>query len=109
MPTKYSFPALRQYLATPVICSHRPCTLSLEPTPIGVLVRMQAPPADLSSTHAETACGTPFWSAHDASTTIITAVRGSGRAWLMPDLSAKYQISSTGGVRDGSIREKEMR
>src|SRR5580704_1736731 len=70
--------------------------LRLDPTPICVLRRMQAPPADLFSIHAGTVCKAPFSSFQDASTRIFTAVRGSGMAPLIPELSARDEISSGG-------------
>ena len=78
IPTRYSFPSLRQYRAVPENCSKRHSILSFDPTPIGALTRIHAPLADLSSMRAEVVCKVPLWSFHDASTKVITGVRNSG-------------------------------
>jgi hypothetical protein len=77
IPTRYSLPSLRQFRAMPVNHSKRHWMLSFDPTPIGLLSRIHAPWADLTSMHAEAVCMAPASSCHDASTMVITAARGS--------------------------------
>jgi hypothetical protein len=54
------------------------------PTISFALIRMHAPCADRFSIRAVTDRSVPALSSHDASTKIITAVRGSGVAPLIP-------------------------
>src|SRR6267142_536287 len=77
IPTKNSFPAVRQYLATPENCSRCDWMYNPLPTATRAFIRMHAPCSERSSIRAVSACTVPDWSSHNASTKIITAVRGS--------------------------------
>jgi len=61
-----------------------------DPTATASLKRTHAPCVDRFSIRAETHTTAPDWLSHDASTTIITAARGSGVVPLMPFLSAIF-------------------
>src|SRR5580658_5214584 len=70
---------------------------------MGVLTRMQAPPADLSSMRAGTVCRAPVWSSHNASTKVITGFRNSGTTALIQDLSARSWLSPELHGRSGLV------
>src|SRR5216684_4272813 len=53
------------------------------PTATRAFIRMHAPCSERSSIRAVRACTVPDWSSHNASTKIITAVRGSSLGPLM--------------------------
>jgi hypothetical protein len=84
IPTRNSFPSARQYFAIPENCSRCDRMYTLAPTPTFALIRMHAPWAERFSIRAATDRSVPALSSHDASTNIITAVRGSGAAPLIP-------------------------
>src|SRR4029077_16256868 len=61
------------------------------PTATGFFIRMHAPCDDWFSIRAVTDCATPDWSSHAASTRIITAIRGSCTAPLIPSPIGKIK------------------
>jgi hypothetical protein len=66
------------------------------PTPTFALIRMHAPCADRFSIRACSDRSVPELSSHDASTKIITAVRGSGVAPLIPSSIGKTKQHLSG-------------
>src|SRR6267142_4220090 len=91
MPTKNSFPSTRQYFAIPENCSRCDWMYTRLPTATRAFIRMHAPCAEWFSIRAATDCTTPDKSSHDASTRIITAVRDSCTAPLIPSSIGKIK------------------
>src|SRR5260370_38468605 len=89
MPTKNSFPSTRQYFAIPENCSRCDWMYTRLPTATRAFIRMHAPCAEWFSIRAVTDCTAPDKSSHDASTRIITAVRDSCTAPLIPSSIGK--------------------
>src|SRR6267378_1720327 len=91
MPTKNSFPSTRQYFAIPENCSRWDWMYTLLPTATRAFIRMHAPCAEWFSIRAVTDCTAPDKSSHEASTRIITAVRASCAAPLIPPSIGKIK------------------
>src|SRR6266478_4832722 len=91
MPTKNSFPSTRQYFAIPENCSRCDWMYTRLPTATRAFIRMHAPCAEWFSIRAVTDCTTPDKSSHEASTRIITAVRDSCTAPLIPSSIGKLK------------------
>src|SRR5882762_4497694 len=91
MPTKNSFPSTRQYFAIPENCSRCDWIYTRLPTATRAFIRMHAPCVEWFSIRAVTNCTTPDKSSHEASTRIITAVRDSCTAPLIPSSIGKIK------------------
>src|SRR5580692_682938 len=70
-------PSLRQFRAIPEKSSLCHLIVSLDPTAIGVLIRMQTPDGEVSSILAGARCAVPAWSFQQTSATAIMAVLDS--------------------------------
>jgi len=92
-PRRNSLPSMRQFLATAENCSRCHFTVSLDPTVIGALRRMQAPDGDVSSRVAEVRFEVPPWSSHETSATAHKTVLGSMLRPSMPCVSAGSERS----------------
>src|ERR1700691_1407103 len=80
MPMTNATPSLRQFGATPEKSSLCHLIVSLDPTAMGVLIRMQTPEGDVSSILAGARCDVPDWSCQQTSAIAIIAVLDS-LAW----------------------------
>src|ERR1700685_4222130 len=77
MPMTNAIPSLRQFRATPEKSSLCHLIVSLDPTAMGVLIRMQTPEGDVSSILAGARCDVPDWSSQQTSAIAIIAVLDS--------------------------------
>jgi hypothetical protein len=92
-PRRKSLPSRRQFRATAEKCSRCHFTVSLEPTVMGVLIRMQAPEREVSSRVAGAWYGWPAGSSQQTSATAHMVVLGSMLRPSMPSVSAGWERS----------------
>src|SRR6202453_1756764 len=85
-----AMPSLRQLRAIPENCSRCHLMVSLDPTSMGVLIRMQTPDGDESSILAGARCDAPAWSCQQTSATAIIGVLGSvtWTGWFMTSFTS---------------------
>ena len=101
-PSRNSLPSLRQFWATPENCSRCHLTVSLDPTVMGVLTRMQAPDRDVSSRVPGTRDGLPLSSQTTSATAHITNL-GSRLRPSMAFVSAQEERSLVTGGSGGIL------
>src|SRR5579863_2942248 len=102
MPMTNVTPSVRQFRATPEKSSRCHRIVSLDPTAMGVLIRMQTPEGDVSSILAGARCDVPDWSSQQTSATAIIGILDSAAwtDWFTTSITStqKHRTLTTGGL-----------